>query len=72
MVSFFSAMLLNNITAPSMPTAIEIDILQLIELLQPLEYVTKEYSGENYITISKVIPMINLPVKAIDPNPIII
>ncbi|XP_050532817.1 E3 SUMO-protein ligase ZBED1-like [Daktulosphaira vitifoliae] len=64
MVSFLSPMLLNDITAPSMPTAIELDILrQLIELLQPLEYVTKESSGENYITISKVIPMINCLLK---------
>lgn len=52
------------ITAPSMPTAIEMDILrQLIELLQPLEFVTKESSGENYITISKVIPMISCLLK---------
>lgn len=64
MVAFLSPMLLNDITAPSMPNAIEIDILrQLIELLQPLEYVTKESSGENYITISKVIPMINCLLK---------
>lgn len=60
MVSFLSPILLNDIAAPSMPTAIEMDILrQLIELLQPLEFVTKESSGENYITISKIIPMIS-------------
>lgn len=64
MLSFLSPMLFNDITAPSMPTAIEIDILQqLIDLLQPLEYVTKESSEENYITISKVIPMINCLLK---------
>lgn len=60
MLSFLSPILLNDITAPSMPTAIEMNILrQLLELLQPLEFVTKESSGENYITISKVIPMIS-------------
>jgi zinc finger BED domain-containing protein 1 (E3 SUMO-protein ligase ZBED1) len=59
-VSFLSPILLNDITAPSMPTAMEMNILrQLLELLQPLEFVTKESSGENYITISKVIPMIS-------------
>jgi len=40
------------------------DILrQLLELLQPSEFVTKESSGENYITISKVIPMISCLLK---------
>ncbi|KAL4113522.1 hypothetical protein QTP88_017134 [Uroleucon formosanum] len=64
MVSFLSPILLNDITAPSMPTAIEMNILrQLLELLQPLEFVTKESSGENYITISKVIPMISCLLK---------
>jgi len=64
MVSFLSPMLLNDITAPSMPTAIEMDILrQLIELLEPFEFVTKQSSGENYITISKVIPMISCLLK---------
>lgn len=67
MVSFLSPILLNDITAPSMPTAIEMDILrQLLELLQPLEFVTKESSGENYITISKVIPMISCLLKQLD------
>ncbi|XP_015378490.1 PREDICTED: zinc finger BED domain-containing protein 1-like [Diuraphis noxia] len=61
---FLSPILLNDITAPSMPTAIEMNILrQLLELLQPLEFVTKESSGENYITISKVIPMISCLLK---------
>ncbi|KAL4096824.1 hypothetical protein QTP88_021707 [Uroleucon formosanum] len=64
MVSFLSPILLNDITAPSMPTAIEMNILrQLLELLQPLEFFTKESSGENYITISKVIPMISCLLK---------
>ncbi|KAL4103262.1 hypothetical protein QTP88_009983 [Uroleucon formosanum] len=64
MVSFLSPILLNDITAPSMPTAIEMNILrQLLELLQPLEFVTKESSRENYITISKVIPMISCLLK---------
>ncbi|KAL4141536.1 hypothetical protein QTP88_004161 [Uroleucon formosanum] len=64
MESFLSPIILNDITAPSMPTAIEMNILrQLLELLQPLEFVTKESSGENYITISKVIPMISCLLK---------
>lgn len=47
-----------------MPSAIEIDTLrQLLDLLKPLEFVIKESSGENYITISKIIPMISCLLK---------
>ena len=43
-----------------MPLAYEIEILkQLTLLLKPFEFVTKESSGENYVTLSKIIPMIN-------------
>jgi len=67
MVPFLSPLLLNNISAPVMPTAVEMDILkQLQDLLQPLEFVTKESSGENYITISKIIPMISCLLKQLE------
>lgn len=59
--------LLNDISAPVMPTAEEMDILkQLQDLLQPLEFVTKESSGENHITISKIIPMISCLLKQLE------
>lgn len=43
-----------------MPGAVEIETLnQLTELLKPFEYVTREASGQNYVTISKIIPMLS-------------
>jgi len=64
MINLISPMLLDNCLAPPILTAIEIDILrQLLDLLKPLEFVTRESSGENYITISKVIPMISCLTK---------
>lgn len=60
MVNIISPITLQHITAPAMPTAIEINtIKQFIELLKPLEFVTRESSGDKYVTISKIIPMIN-------------
>lgn len=51
---------LQHISSPDMPTAIEINTLkQFKELLKPLEFVTKESSGDKYVTISKIILMIN-------------
>lgn len=70
MINVINPILLEDYTAPIMPSAIEIEILkQLLDLLQPLEFITKESSGENDITISKVIPMIRqLPSKTIVTN----
>lgn len=52
-----------------MPSRNEIDILrQLISLLKPFKYATCEASAENYITISKVIPMVSCLIKQLD-NP---
>lgn len=60
MIYLISSIIIHYITAPQMPTAAEINILrQLKELLKPLEYVTKEALGHKYITISKIIPMVN-------------
>ena len=60
MVTLINPILLEDRTALVMLTAIEIDTLrQLLDLLKPLGVVTNESSGENYITISKVIPMIS-------------
>jgi len=60
MIKLISPSLLDNCSALPILNAIEIDILrQLLDLLKPLEFVTRESSGENYITISKVIPMIS-------------
>lgn len=53
-------LLLDATDSPALVTGQEIEILkQLIPLLQPFEFVTRESSGQNYVTISKIIPMIN-------------
>lgn len=55
-----------------MPGAVEIEILnQLTELLKPFEYVTREASGQKYVTISKIIPMLiclNTQLRSMTPN----
>ena len=60
LASFVSPILLQDCKAPVMLTGAELkDLQELMLLLKPFEYVTREVSGENYITISKVIPLIN-------------
>ncbi|XP_014293829.3 E3 SUMO-protein ligase ZBED1 [Halyomorpha halys] len=52
--------LLEKPHAPPMPTALELQLVKdIMSLMQPLEHMTREASGELYITISKVIPMVN-------------
>jgi len=64
MVTLISPLLLKDFTALVMPTVIEMDTLkQLLDLLKSLKFVTKESSGENYITISKVMLMISCLLK---------
>lgn len=53
-------LLLSKPQAPPMLTAVEmLEIKETIALPKPIEYMTVEASGEQYITISKIIPMIN-------------
>uniref|UniRef100_A0A6P7H793 Zinc finger BED domain-containing protein 1-like isoform X1 n=1 Tax=Diabrotica virgifera virgifera TaxID=50390 RepID=A0A6P7H793_DIAVI len=67
MVRPVTIILIDNSNAPDMPSPQEIEILkQLLPILRPLEYVTKEASGERYVTISSVIPMLNCLVKQIN------
>lgn len=52
--------LMLNVKAPPTPSAVEMQhIKTLIFILKPLEYVTKVISGERYVTISKIIPIVN-------------
>ncbi|XP_026471060.1 zinc finger BED domain-containing protein 1-like [Ctenocephalides felis] len=52
--------LMLNTKAPPTPSAVEMqNIKTLMCILKPLEYVTKELSGEQYVTISKIIPIVN-------------
>jgi len=60
MANIIGQVLLTDPKSPPMATAGELEtIKQLILLLQPLKFVTRELSGENYVTVSKIIPMIN-------------
>lgn len=55
-----SQLLLDSTASPELVTGQEIEILkQVVQLLQPFEFVTRESSGQNYVTLSKIIPMIN-------------
>ena len=55
-----SEILHGDYSGPQMPDGLELEIIkQLITLLQPLEFVSKESCGEQYITLSIIIPMIN-------------
>lgn len=50
----------NHRSAPNTVTAAEAEFLEeCLVLLSPLEVATKELCAKNYVTISKVIPMIN-------------
>lgn len=58
--------LLRTPRSPDVLTAMETETLKnLIALLQPLEFMTKECSGEKYITISKIIPMLFCSIRQI-------
>ena len=58
---FLSTVLINHPKGPAMVTASEIEtLIEIMAILKPLESVTREISGEKYVTASKVIPMIRL------------
>ncbi|XP_046800992.1 E3 SUMO-protein ligase ZBED1-like [Lucilia cuprina] len=60
LVSIIGAILLNRPEAPPMILSSEIDcIKEMIEILSPFEKLTKEISGDSYVTVSKVIPLVS-------------
>ncbi|XP_028157050.1 zinc finger BED domain-containing protein 1-like [Ostrinia furnacalis] len=60
LVSTIGAILLCRSDAPPMLTSSEIGCLrEIVQLIKPFEKLTKEISGQNYITVSKVIPLIS-------------
>lgn len=59
--------LLKNSKAPLMLSAVELDTLKdLINIFQPFEMLTKEISGQNYVTCSKIIPMVYSLTKSVE------
>ncbi|KAF2886886.1 hypothetical protein ILUMI_19289 [Ignelater luminosus] len=60
LVSTIGAILLCRSDAPPMLTSSEIGCLrEIVQLIQPFERLTKEISGHNYVTVSKVIPLVS-------------
>lgn len=57
---YITPILIRNVGAPHMINKTQINILiEILEILSPLEKVTKEICGEKYLTGSKIIPIIN-------------
>lgn len=53
-------LVINSVAAPSCPNSVEMETLyKLTAILKPFEYVTREAFGQKYVTISKIIPMLN-------------
>lgn len=60
LVSIVGSILLTRPEAPPMVSSSELDcIKEMIELLCPFEKLTKEFSGDSYVTVSKVIPLVS-------------
>ncbi|XP_071652992.1 E3 SUMO-protein ligase ZBED1-like isoform X2 [Temnothorax longispinosus] len=54
------SILLSLPDSPEMLTACELQLaIEIVEVLQPLEKLTRELCGERFVTASKVIPLIN-------------
>ncbi|XP_071567441.1 E3 SUMO-protein ligase ZBED1-like isoform X2 [Temnothorax nylanderi] len=61
------SILLSLPDSPEMLTACELQLAnEIVEVLQPLEELTRELCGERFVTASKVIPLINCLKKKIE------
>ncbi|KAH9641677.1 hypothetical protein HF086_005123 [Spodoptera exigua] len=71
-----SEIVIESVVAPNLPSAVEMETLnELTTVLKPFEYVTRESSGQKYVTISKIIPMLNClttELNSITPNSAIV
>lgn len=69
---YISIITFNNMSAPIMLTPYEMEQLKEVKkFLHPLERLTKEVSSEKYVTVSKIIPLVNCCLenyKAIEPD----
>ncbi|XP_023211757.1 zinc finger BED domain-containing protein 1-like [Centruroides sculpturatus] len=60
-----SAVLLSFHSAPRMISAYNLQVLrEVIDILKPFDQLTKQISGEKYITVSSILPMISCMTKA--------
>ncbi|XP_018578649.1 zinc finger BED domain-containing protein 1-like, partial [Anoplophora glabripennis] len=58
--TYIAPILLENSKGPSMIQGMEIEIVrEVLQILKPIEQVSKEICGEQYLTGSKIIPIIN-------------
>lgn len=59
LAEFIAPILLKSSKAPDMLSAEQLDAVRdLIQILKPLERLSKEISGQHYVTCSKIIPMV--------------
>lgn len=59
--------LIDDANGPQMLSSAEFELSkQLLILLKPFEFMTRDISGENYVTLSKIIPMVNCLLSQIE------
>lgn len=64
---FIAPILLKNPKSPTMIDASELEVIkEVLTVLSPIEAASKEMCGENYLTSSKVIPLVNCLIKRIE------
>jgi zinc finger BED domain-containing protein 1 (E3 SUMO-protein ligase ZBED1) len=67
-----SKVLIQHVKGPDMLTGLELEnVRDIVALLRPLEVITRELSGEHYVTCSKVIPLahsMKLAIQSMVPN----
>lgn len=64
---FVAAILIKNPKSPEMITALELKkVKEVLNILGPIEAVSREMCGEKYLTASKVIPIINCLCKQLE------
>lgn len=57
---YISDILFSKIDAPTMLSAVELIIIKdILQVMRPLEAMTREACAEQYVTISKVVPMVS-------------
>ncbi|KAJ4449350.1 hypothetical protein ANN_00748 [Periplaneta americana] len=58
LIGFVGQVVLKYVHAPDMLTSVQKEVQDIINLLRPLEAMTKQLSSEKYVTICNVIPLV--------------